>query len=617
VSDSHAHQAREEQLELLLRELMGEESETPGGALESEAASPDVAELRDMARRLRAASQWIPLPEGRKALRCALVAAALQHERSGVQVRGRGFQRFGWRAAVAAAASVILAVFAIGTTFAWSAGSPSSPWYGIRVDLQEIEVALVPSRLEKAELLVKATRTRIDEIDKMASAGNERGLRRAADALDGEAAWLHSLMDTLSPADKARVASTLRGVTATTTPATVSPLPGSTSSHILGTAGKGYANREAWVASVAREAAQLRADGQLPAGVTVGDLVSQAAVNWKPAPAPTTQMSPAPNIGPSGGENRGTTSGHALILSGGAASGSSEGGARGSQGGSTRSRQLNGGGCGEGRGLSSVRNGGPSGCAGGVQRGIALGSQTSTVGNGQATGRSNIVVGGTTSGGGTTGGTTSGGGITGGTTNGGGATGGTTSGGGTTGGTASSGGTGSTSGGSRGSGNGMTGRDSSVTGGGLTGGTNDTSSGGTSGGTGGTGGSSTTGAGTGGTGGNGGTGGTGGGGTGTGGTTSGGGTGGGCGSGAQGGCGGGGGSNSSSGGKPSGGSGTSSGGGASSGGTSGNTSGGTGGTTGNAGGGAGSGTGGGTGSGAGGGTHHDPNVGNGAHGGGH
>ena len=51
----------ESQLEVLLRELLDKEGTAPPGP--SIEAPREIAELRDAARRLRAASQWMPLPE--------------------------------------------------------------------------------------------------------------------------------------------------------------------------------------------------------------------------------------------------------------------------------------------------------------------------------------------------------------------------------------------------------------------------------------------------------------------------------------------------------------------------------------------------------------------------
>jgi len=53
----------------LLGEVTDEQFETSG----ADAESLEVLELRDTARRLRAAVQWVPLPAGRNAVRRALL----------------------------------------------------------------------------------------------------------------------------------------------------------------------------------------------------------------------------------------------------------------------------------------------------------------------------------------------------------------------------------------------------------------------------------------------------------------------------------------------------------------------------------------------------------------
>jgi hypothetical protein len=196
------------QLELLLRELLGEETSDLSGALSSENVPPEVVELRETARRLREAAQRIPLPEGRKALRRALVTTALRHRRDW-SPSGYPRQRPRRRLAIWAAAVLILGVLGLQAGLMRDAASPSSPWYGMRVALEELEVALVPSPLEKAAILVKETQTRLTEIQTMANLGDFRGLRRAADALDGEAGWLHAVMTTLSAADQERLRTAL------------------------------------------------------------------------------------------------------------------------------------------------------------------------------------------------------------------------------------------------------------------------------------------------------------------------------------------------------------------------------------------------------------------------
>jgi len=210
----HAREAKRElseaQLERLLRELLDEAQAQSSGA-QAEAASTEITELQDMARRLRASVQWVPLPEGRTALRQALVTTA--------KLDGGGWDsvtpapsRPRWGLMAGATAALILGGIGLGAGGVRDAWSPSHPWYGARVALEHLEIGLAPSPSEKAELLMRATRTRVAQIDAMAAAGDARGLRRAADALDREASWLREMMPTLPAEDRQRVELTLESL---------------------------------------------------------------------------------------------------------------------------------------------------------------------------------------------------------------------------------------------------------------------------------------------------------------------------------------------------------------------------------------------------------------------
>lgn len=202
--DVHEQRVREIQLEFLLRELLGEETRDGAGAPAGEVMLPEAVALRDTARRLRAAVQCVPLPSGRTAVRRALITTVKRSRR--LSASGTASRRApGWRVAAWVAAAVILGVWGIGSRLSWGGLPPSSPWYGARVALEELEVALTPDRLGKAELLLRATRLRVAEVRAMADAGDSPGMRRAADALDGEAGWLHAIMTTLSAADRDRL----------------------------------------------------------------------------------------------------------------------------------------------------------------------------------------------------------------------------------------------------------------------------------------------------------------------------------------------------------------------------------------------------------------------------
>jgi len=206
VMDFHAQQTSEAHLETLLEELLHEEEET--GAASGRAnldVPPEIAELRDTARLLRSASQWVPLPEGRNAVRRALMATAQQGGIGGDPARTAWRRTGRWLIAGAAVAASIVAAFGLGAGLLDGLGSPKSPLYGLRLEIDAARVALVPSRVGKAELIVQAAHARIAEIDAMVSSGDTRVMELAAAALDGEAAWLHALTAELSPADRQRL----------------------------------------------------------------------------------------------------------------------------------------------------------------------------------------------------------------------------------------------------------------------------------------------------------------------------------------------------------------------------------------------------------------------------
>ncbi len=192
------------QLERLLRELLDKEGSYETGAPADLGIPPEIIELRDTARRLRAASQWVPLPEGRNAVRRALLATA-QHGRVGADPARAAWRQTGRWLGTGGVVTVIVAAFALGAGVLDGLGSPSGPLYGLRLGLDDARVAIVPSPLDKAELLVRAAHARIAEIDEMVASGNTQGIQRAAAALDGEAAWLGEITATLPPADRQRL----------------------------------------------------------------------------------------------------------------------------------------------------------------------------------------------------------------------------------------------------------------------------------------------------------------------------------------------------------------------------------------------------------------------------
>ena len=209
MTDSREQRAREMQLDRVLEALLGE-SENGHQSDMGTAALPEVAELRDMAQRFRAAAQRIPLPEGRQALRRAFLAAAGGHP-GPLAAKPISPHRSRWTLAWGAAV-VIMGGSLAGVASQWARVSPSGPWYGIRVAFEEAKVVLTPSAVGKAQMLVAATRQRIDEIERMAIAGNTAGLRRAAGVLDNEAGWLRAVLVTLPPSERQRVEQVLETI---------------------------------------------------------------------------------------------------------------------------------------------------------------------------------------------------------------------------------------------------------------------------------------------------------------------------------------------------------------------------------------------------------------------
>jgi len=131
----------EVQLETLLRGLLGRSA--PRGALGSTVVLPEIAELRDTARLLRAASQWVPLPEGRLAVRRALMALAQQGLHHAIPGRA-AWRRAGlWLSTVTALAAV-MGAFGLGTG-AWDPlVRPSSPAHGGRLALNRTPDKRIP-----------------------------------------------------------------------------------------------------------------------------------------------------------------------------------------------------------------------------------------------------------------------------------------------------------------------------------------------------------------------------------------------------------------------------------------------------------------------------------------
>lgn len=201
---SHSPQNPEAELESQLRALLDEEP-GDGAARPSHAdAPPAILGLVETARLMRAVTQWVPLPEGRTAVRRALLTTAAEHPS---RPRASAWRQGGWGliGAGAAAAATFIVAFGLGAGALDGFGFPGSGLYDARLRVDAIRVALMPSPVSKAEWLVRAAHLRIAEIDEMVSSGDTRGMAQAAAALDHEATWLRAITATLSPVDRRRL----------------------------------------------------------------------------------------------------------------------------------------------------------------------------------------------------------------------------------------------------------------------------------------------------------------------------------------------------------------------------------------------------------------------------
>lgn len=97
---------------------------------------------------------------------------------------------------------MLLGVFGAALGASSASASPASPWYTVRIAIENLQVAITPDVRARAQLLVQHAHARIAEIRVMAATGDEGGLRRAADALDADAGWLHAILRTLPPQEQ-------------------------------------------------------------------------------------------------------------------------------------------------------------------------------------------------------------------------------------------------------------------------------------------------------------------------------------------------------------------------------------------------------------------------------
>lgn len=283
----------------------------PGGGPEVDGveAPPDLLELRDMARRLRASVQWMPLPRSRLALRRALLAtveAARPRPAAFPRVRHvpAAWRRTGrWLTAVTAATFFVMGA-ALGAHALEMALSPSGPLYGISLQIDAMRVQLAGDAMHRAAMLLDVTRARAAEIGASAYGDDPRGVEEAAAALERQNGWLRRVARSLPAAEQERFA------------------PAAAKSDTL--------------VVTARRAAQLRMDGLLPSGVTMVYLLNAAAGPLSGA-ATTDVSGPSDGSrGPQGAAHNDAATGRDMSggrttresgLDGGVAAGSQSGGA--------------------------------------------------------------------------------------------------------------------------------------------------------------------------------------------------------------------------------------------------------------------------------------------------
>ncbi len=330
--ESQAQQTSEAQLAVLLGELLDDGARDTGGSVAGELA-PEVVELRDMARLLRASSLSVPLPEGRHAVRRALLATAEKNYFEGIPARA-AWRRTGRWLGMAAMMVLIVGAFGLGAGLLDSFGSPSSPLYGLRLAVDRVRTALVPgltpgtgspaARARTAEIQELATsgyapaavtgypltyrfpaHTTIPSVPgEMATLEGSIGglpatlvLRTSAGCPQGQScgvfmAWVTPLEGTRASAEFGQMSGTFAcaageckltlvsktGVFGKLTASVLTVNGKTAATGLLGTA---FTSLGDWVATVEQAAAALKAEGVLPAGVSVADLVSDAASNQR------------------------------------------------------------------------------------------------------------------------------------------------------------------------------------------------------------------------------------------------------------------------------------------------------------------------------------------------
>lgn len=448
MPDFHTPQTSEAQLAGLLGELLERDGAKGANGFATGDVPPEIIELRDLARLLRAASQSVPLPEGRLAVRRALLAT-VRRSRPEVILARAAWRRTGWWLGIVATVGMIVAAFGPGAGLLTGIGSRSSPLQVWQLAGDRARVASAPGHTKgtpSPATPVQAQRARINEIalsgysrpagvaeyrltysfagvrfpstsgEELTAAGRIGGLpvtlalTAAAGCPTGTTcgtfeAWVTPLQGTLASAEFGQIRGTfmctagkcslsLMSQTGVFTKISASVLPADAVWTAAGLIETAFASPGDWVALVDQTATTLESEGLLPSGVTVTDLVSEAATNQShPKQSPEGRSDETVSGGAGGRVSRSEAAEERMSGTANASDGSAKGDTK--AGGSAGATASTSGGSASGSATGSVSAGTDSGSNGGS--GSASGSTTTA---GDSTSGRGSVSGGTGSGGG-------------------------------------------------------------------------------------------------------------------------------------------------------------------------------------------------------------------------
>ncbi len=161
----------------------------------------ELKPLLETALAIKEISAIQPRPEFRDKARYQFYSALKGME----QKRSRPF--FGWQPRWAAVVAIVLALVLAGggTATAASGSMPDEPLYPVKLATEQVQLALTPSALGKAELYAKLADRRVTEIARMADESKPEQIEQAARRLD---AYLTKIADLASIQEVAGMATT-------------------------------------------------------------------------------------------------------------------------------------------------------------------------------------------------------------------------------------------------------------------------------------------------------------------------------------------------------------------------------------------------------------------------